>query len=76
MGFPLHYYNINTPDALASCLVGRCSCGSNLGRDLKNWNLLQSGPSARHYDGSREILQCGCNLRRSPVVLPTAFPSE
>jgi len=22
------------------------------------------------------ILQCGCNLRRSPVVLPTAFPSE
>ena len=27
--------------ALASCLVGRCSCGSNL--DLKIWNLLQSG---------------------------------
>ena len=32
--------------------------------------------SARHNDCSREILQCGCNLRRSPVVLPTAFQSE
>ena len=30
-------------------------------------------PRARHNDCSREILQCGCNLRRSPVVLPTAF---
>jgi len=28
---------------------------------------------ARHNDCSREILQCWCNLRRSPVVLPTAY---
>ena len=38
--------------------------------------LASVWPSARHNDCSREILQCGCNLSRSPVVLPTAFPSE
>jgi len=39
-------------------------------------DLLQSGPSIRHNGCSRETLQCGCNLRRSPFMLLSAFPSE
>ena len=52
----------------------RISAGS--GQDLKNLEIASVWSSARHNDCSREILQCGCNLRRSPVVLPLAFPSE
>jgi len=38
--------------------------------------LASVWPSARHNDYSRETLQCGCNLCRSLVVLPLAFPLE
>jgi len=56
----------------ASCLVGRCSCGSNLGRVVPRTLKLELAsvwPSARHNDCSREILQRGCNLQ-SCCLLP------
>ena len=46
--------------ALASCLVGRCSCGSNLGRVVprpQKLELASVWPSPRHNDCRREILQ-------------------
>ena len=52
---------------LARFVSGRLWFLAGSHQDLKNWNLLQSGQSARHND---------CNLRRSLVVLPLAFPSE
>jgi len=45
-------------------------------QDLKNWNLLQSGQALGIMTVAGKFSKCGCNLRRSPVVLPTAFPSE
>ena len=53
--------------ALASCGVGR----SSLPGRTKTLEIASVWPSARHKDCSRETLQCGCNLRRSLVVLPT-----
>jgi len=59
---------------LASCPVGR---GSRQGRtQTLKLELPSVWPSAPHHDCSRETLQCDCNLRRSPVVLPLAIPSE
>ena len=67
--------------ALASCLVGRC-CAWFESRPVRAKNekikLLELAPFwlSANNDCSRETLQRGCDLRRSPVVLPTAFPSE
>jgi len=67
--------------ALTSCLVGRRSTWfeSRPGRDLKNWNLLQSGQAlgimtvagmqSLSERPSRETLQCGCNLCRNNLVV-------
>ena len=64
--------------ALASCTVGRSSTWfeSRPGRTkTSKIGTFFSLPTRSAYR-SRETLQCGCNLRRSPVVLPLVFSSS
>jgi len=64
--------------ALASCTVGRSSTWFESRPGLTKTSKIGtffSLPTRSAYR-SRETLQCGCNLRRSPVVLPLVFSSS